>query len=74
MSDLWQKSICAGGLLHHFEIARNFEEGVTEICSHCKLRKFFKYKEPNRHYLSFHLKQALQPFQARFNREHKNYV
>lgn len=69
-SDLWQNSLCWGGLLHDYRQKDENEVGIVEICSKCKNKKFFKYDEPNRTYLSYHIRQALQKEDPRFYKEY----
>ncbi len=69
---MWQNSECKGGLLHDYRIAKTFSEGVVEVCTRCKDKKFFKNNEPNRIYLSYHIRQALQKSNLRFKKEYES--
>lgn len=55
--------------LHDYNITEMLENGVIEVCSRCRKRKFFHNSITNYEYLSHHLKQAIQPTNIRFNRE-----
>lgn len=63
-------SMCGGGLYHDYQIIRSTVDGVIEQCSRCKDRQFFRHNVNNSHYLSFHLRSALQKRDIRFNREY----
>ena len=58
----WQNSMCRKRYLHRFEIAREFENGVLEVCKICHTKKFFKLidgKLDHNRYMSYHFRQAL---------------
>lgn len=65
-----KRSKCQNGYLHSWKITRNFSEGVEEVCEVCKRKKFFKKNVSNREYLSYHLRQALQPNHKLFYHEY----
>lgn len=65
-----KNSECVLGFFHDFKIMKEFPDGVVEVCRKCRLRKFFKHKGSNLHYLSYHLRQALQKDNRRFNKEY----
>lgn len=67
-SKLYQNSECLPGWLHDFEPVATFKNGQIEICLKCKMRKFFK--DDNKTYLSYHIRQALQPGHNRFSKEY----
>lgn len=68
---MWQKSKCKSGLwLHDFQIARYFADGVEEICTRCGQVEFFRTRDPNDRYLSFHLRLALQRYNQEFYEEY----
>lgn len=69
----YQNSECQNGYLHDFRIVRQLKGGLLERCQKCKLQKFFPSNVPNHIYLSFHLRQALQPYDQRFKREYPNF-
>lgn len=58
------------GYLHNYRIVETYPTGVLEICEKCLDRKFFHNKEPSHIYLSYHLRQALQLNNPRFNKEY----
>ena len=71
--DYYLNSLCLEGLwLHDFDIIKHDEEIVVEMCSRCKMRQQFKTNGSNRHYLSYHVKQSLQPYQNRFYKHYPN--
>ena len=64
----WGNSLCCGGrFLHDFQFTENSKETGEEICSNCRLRKFFKDYTANRQYLSWHMKQSLRLNKNRFS-------
>lgn len=64
-------SLCTGGKwLHDFEIVKVYETCVVERCNHCKKRIQFKTNGSNRKYMSYHVKQSLQPRNKRFYSEY----
>lgn len=65
------KSECAGGWLHRYEIIRTFEVGVEERCLICRESRFFPHNVSNFEYLSYHIRQALP---SNHNRYHKEYA
>lgn len=70
---MWQKSKCKKqGWLHDFLTVKEYSQGVLERCDKCKMTKFFSHTVPNHVYLSYHLRSALQPSLARFNKEYGN--
>lgn len=64
---LFQNSYCYENYLHDFDIISVYENGVIEICSRCHIKKFFR--DSNRDYLSYHIKQILGPSNPRFKHE-----
>lgn len=68
---LYQNSLCAGGWLHNYKIARDYTHTVKEICEKCKDVQYFKSKTPNRVYLSYHIRESLQPNRKIFNHEYR---
>lgn len=59
----WQNSQCLKHYLHRFEVAREYETGVLEVCKICHVKKFFKItdtgKIDNNKFMSYHLRQVL---------------
>lgn len=73
-SPLYQNSVCKGGWLHRYIIKRSYKNAVEEICAICKDRKIFSQDTPNRIYLSYHLRESLQPSRGLiFQREYPQY-
>lgn len=69
--DLYQNSLCSEGLwLHDYKIVKTYEHGVIESCIRCKDRKYFSNNGSNKRYLSYHIKQSLQPYMRRFKKEY----
>lgn len=67
---LWLNSLCLGGLwLHDYQITEQLENGVIEVCSRCRDRKYFPNNINNYTYLSYHLRSVIRPNNVRFNRE-----
>ncbi len=67
------RSECKGPWMHRFRILRQWPETVEEVCDICHKRMFFKIRGgrvDNYHYLSFHLRSALQRWHRRFNKEY----
>lgn len=58
------------GWLHDFQITEEVEYGLIERCSRCGLGKLFRFDMPDRLYLSYHLRSALQPWQPRYDKEY----
>lgn len=59
------------GYLHDYRITKQLPGGVIEHCRRCRDKKYFRNNTPNRIYLSFHLRQSLQPWQPRFKKEYE---
>lgn len=71
--DYYQNSLCSEGLwLHDYRIIKTYDHGVIERCEKCKDRKYFRIKESNRNYLSYHIRSGLRPEQKRFSKEYSN--
>lgn len=73
----YQNSQCHRAWLHDFHPLTNNAEIYVEVCKRCHLKNFFR-KDPvgrinNRRYVSFHIKEILQPFNKLFPHEHPNY-
>lgn len=70
--DLWLESLCSEGLwLHKYMTRQVVTEGVIEVCDRCGQIQAFSTNIPNYTYLAFHLRQALQPEDQRFNKEYR---
>jgi hypothetical protein len=67
-----KNSICRDGSFHDYQIFKQFKDGVVEICSKCHDRKYFRNSIPNRIYLSYHLRSALQKYEPRFKKEYQH--
>ena len=65
-----KRSKCQKGFLHRWQIVQMFSQGAKERCDICGQGKFFKKDIPNRTYLAFHNRQALQPNQKQFLHEY----
>lgn len=63
-------SECIAGFYHDFIIKNEHRDGVIEVCSKCRKRKFFHNQTPNYTYLSWHLKQFIQLNSQRYNKEY----
>ena len=60
MNPLWQNSKCPSGLwLHDFQANRYFEDGVEDVCTRCGQAEFFRSRDPNERFLSYHLRAIL---------------
>lgn len=71
--DYYMNSLCSSGLwLHDYQIVRVYEDCVIEQCTRCKDRQIFKNNGSNRRYLSYHIKQTLQPHMKRFRKEYSH--
>lgn len=73
----YQNSKCHRSWLHKFRILFNDERGYAEVCERCHVKLFFR-KDPrgkinNRRYVSFHIREILQPFNKLFKKEHPHY-
>ena len=66
----YQNSVCRGNFLHKFQIIKNTGNGVLERCERCGLQKHFHNETKNHHYLSWHIRSALQSWEPLFNREY----
>lgn len=74
---LWKNSECINKWYHRFVIVAQTPQGTWEQCQICHKRKFFKIlhgKHNNMEYLSWHIRQALQPYHQKFNREYNKNV
>jgi len=69
----YQNSKCVNGYLHDFRIQRQLASGVLEVCTRCRKAKYFPNNVPNHIYLSYHIRQALQPSDPLFAREYPNF-
>ena len=65
-----QRSKCANGYLHRYEIIGAFKEGVIEQCLICKDKKYFRENIPNYLYLFYHQRSALPKEHNFFNNEY----
>lgn len=73
--DYYFNSLCLEGkYLHDYEIRKTFNDCVLEVCTRCKDRKQFKLNGSNRYYLSYHIKQTLQPKDKRFYTEYPHLI
>ncbi len=73
---MWKDSRCKGPWLHRFKLRRSHPAAQEEVCDICHLRMFFMIRNGrvnNYSYLSWHLRSALQPWQARFKKEYANF-
>ncbi len=66
-------SVCGNGYYHDFRIALTISGRTVEICTRCRTMVAFRTDTPNHVYLSYHLRQALQPYQAQFSREYPSF-
>lgn len=59
----YQNSVCKKKLpfLHDYRPLYKKDGGLVEKCTLCGDKQFFPEKIPNAMYLSYHIKQALQP-------------
>lgn len=72
--DIYLNSLCMEGtFLHNYEIVKTYDHGVIEKCSKCKDRKYFSNNGSNKRYLSYHVRQSLQPYQHFFYKEYPNF-
>lgn len=65
-----QNSECKRNMLHDFKIISSDSVGILERCQRCGLKKRFPNDTPNHIYLSYHIRQALQANDPRFNIEY----
>jgi hypothetical protein len=63
-------SECVVGM-HDYQIVKEIKGGLLERCTKCKDQQFFPEKVSNAVYLSYHLKQFLQPNSKRFKYEYR---
>lgn len=73
LESMLQKSNCQNGYLHRFRIVRAVENGLVERCELCRRTMLFREDAPNRDYLAYHVRQALQPHDRLFRREYPNF-
>lgn len=66
----YQNSECKRNMLHDYKILAQTNLGLLERCTRCGDKKHFTNDIPNHIYLSFHLRQALQRNDPRFNIEY----
>ena len=66
----YQNSECKGKYLHNFQIISQNPKGSFERCERCGMKQFFSTATPNHIYISYHIRQALQPTDSRFEREY----
>ena len=62
------------GLLHDYKILYPHKNGLVEKCKICGDKQFFPENVPNDVYLSYHLRQAIQPFDKLFKVNYPNYI
>jgi len=68
------KSKCRGGWLHRFNIQRQWEDCVEEVCEICGKSVFFKVingHADNSQYISYHARQCLPKQHPLFSHEYK---
>lgn len=71
--DKYQQSSCkVRGWLHDYKILEEIRGGLKERCTRCGDIQFFLAGISNYKYLSFHIKQALQPHMPEFKHEYPN--
>lgn len=61
-SEFYRKSECMGGYLHKFNIYREFDTGVEEVCERCGMDVYFPVvngQVDNENYIDYHLKEVL---------------
>jgi hypothetical protein len=58
------------GWMHDFRIIKTYPDGVLERCTRCKEKHYFKNNVSNTHYLSYHLRATLQPWDKRYKKEY----
>lgn len=66
----WSNSECFDGWLHKFKFLEENPDGLTEMCQLCNKVVFFPNDCDNISYLSWHLREALQPDNPLFSHEH----
>lgn len=64
-------SDCICGLLHNYEIIKEYPTGVLERCDRCFDEQFFPHNINNETYLSYHLRMFLQPNNPRYKYEYR---
>lgn len=72
--DYYLNSMCQEGYLHRFNLVKEYEHGVLEVCEICALEKFFPVvngKTDNAEYMSWHVRQALHPHNPLFFHEYQ---
>lgn len=64
----YQRSVCDAfsGKLHKYERLYETKHGVVEQCDHCGDRQFFAWDVNDTYYLSYHIRQSLQMYDAVF--------
>lgn len=70
---IFTNSQCRNKWLHRFSIIRQLPEGVQERCEICSKKVFFRIidgKTDNKRYLSYHMRQALNPLHRLFEKEY----
>lgn len=69
--DKYQQSVCVEetGILHNYQKLYETKHGIVEQCINrsCGDKQFFPWDVPNAEYLSFHIRSALQKWDAVFS-------
>lgn len=58
----FSKSFCKGTYLHKYEIIRQYQQGILEMCDRCGKEVFFRVIDgniDNNNYLNYHMRQVL---------------
>lgn len=72
--EYYMNSKCLEGVwLHDYQIVKTYEQGVIEVCEHCKDRQYFPNNVSNRRYLAYHLKSSIQPGRKYFKKIYPNF-
>lgn len=67
----YQNSECRGGYLHKWIQLEIIKDGSLERCERCGKKMWFSAaRGANALYLSYHIRSALQPSDARFEKEY----
>ncbi len=71
---LYQNSLCVGSWLHNYRISKEYRTCVKEVCEKCKDVQYFRVNIPDKKYLSYHIRESLQPDRKVFYHEYPQYT
>lgn len=71
----WQNSHCSNGYLHRYNLLRQWDNCVEEVCNICGDQQFFKIVDgriDNLEYITYHMRQVLPQQHNLFSHEYQD--